>query len=412
MFKKRIIFSLIGIVIGFFVVSSSAIIIEKSSVNSIINTTLYVGGSGPGNYSDIQSAINDANNGDTVFVYNGIYEADIYVNKTINLIGEDRENTIIEMGDNGISIYADGVKIKGFNIQKCGGFWHRCGIYIGSNHNFISHNIISNNEVLNGIFLENSYNCSIFENIISFNKYFGIRVEYSSNNKIFRNYVSNVNADGIVITESNSNEVYENTVKENSWSGINCADFSFNNKIYHNNLFNNIFDNGFDELDNIWDDDYPSGGNFWDDYTGVDNDDDGIGDTPYPISGGNIEDRYPLMIPYGTPHAPTISGPSGGKPGKQYDYTFSAVDPDDDNIFYFIKWGDGNVEEWIGPYDSGEEISLSHIWNKQGTYTVMARVKDTFGLESEWKTLELNMQKNRQINVILMNFLRCRFYIF
>ena len=58
--------------------------------------TLYVGGSGPGNYTMIQNAIDDASAGETVFVYNGTYFENVIVNKTIDVIGEERNNTIIE----------------------------------------------------------------------------------------------------------------------------------------------------------------------------------------------------------------------------------------------------------------------------------------------------------------------------
>lgn len=45
-----------------------------------------------------------------------------------------------------------------------------------------------------------------------------------------------------------------------------------------------------------WDDGYPSGGNYWSDYDGVDLDNDGIGDTPYWVT-GFAKDDYPLMKP-------------------------------------------------------------------------------------------------------------------
>jgi hypothetical protein len=55
---------------------------------------VYVGGGGPGNHSTIQEGINAANTGDTVFVYSGQYGYTI-VNKTINLVGENKETTKI-----------------------------------------------------------------------------------------------------------------------------------------------------------------------------------------------------------------------------------------------------------------------------------------------------------------------------
>jgi dihydroxyacetone kinase DhaKLM complex PTS-EIIA-like component DhaM len=104
------------------IATSTAVILEESDIIFSEGNILYVGGNGPGNYSEIQDAIEDANNGDTVFVFSGIYSADIIIDKSIYLIGENQKTTIIENGKNGIMIIADGVLIERFTIEKCGGF--------------------------------------------------------------------------------------------------------------------------------------------------------------------------------------------------------------------------------------------------------------------------------------------------
>jgi hypothetical protein len=49
-----------------------------------------------------------------------------------------------------------------------------------------------------------------------------------------------------------------------------------------------------------------------------------------------------------------------------------------------FDWGDGNFSEWLGPYDSGNEISSSHVWNEEGIYNVKVKAKNTNNLESDW----------------------------
>jgi len=68
------------------------------------------------------------------------------------------------------------------------------------------------------------------------------------------------------------------------------------NKFWHNNFINNTQQAyiPYSGYANLWDDGYPSGGNYWSDYTGLDANDDGIGDIPYLIDADN-QDRYPLM---------------------------------------------------------------------------------------------------------------------
>ncbi len=94
------------------------------------------------------------------------------------------------------------------------------------------------------------------------------------------------------------------------------------------------------------------------------------------------------------PNKPVLNGPSKGKPGQYYDYTFSATDPENNNVYYYINWGDGEDKDWFGPYASGHEETLSHIWNSRNTFTVRVKAKDVYGSESEWSSLEVKIPKS------------------
>jgi hypothetical protein len=80
-----------------------------------------------------------------------------------------------------------------------------------------------------------------------------------------------------------------------------------------------------------------------------------------------------------------------GKVGTSYPYTFTSTDPEGDEIRYYIEWGDESNSGWLGPYSSGEALSLSHTWDDRGTYTIRAKAKDIFDAESDWGTLEVTM---------------------
>ena len=96
------------------------------------------------------------------------------------------------------------------------------------------------------------------------------------------------------------------------------------------------------------------------------------------------------------PEPPIIDGPTNGKAGTSYDYNFTATDPDGDDIWYFIEWGDESNSSWVGPYDSGEEVTKSHTWDDEDTYTIRAKAKDIFDAEGGWGTLEITMPVNQQ----------------
>jgi nitrous oxidase accessory protein len=341
--RKWLAIGIILLFVGTCIVPAFAQTIEKPLPTSRGNW-LYVGGNGPGNYTVIQDAIDNASNGDTVFVYNGTYYENVVIDKSINLIGEDRNSTIIDGGGSGdvVTIINDNTLLKNFTIQN-GGYYNPfyALVKITSNNNTISNNTIIH--AFHGIWLDNSDlndvsgNYIILSlyggiclkdhseyNIISKNIIYdagvggGIQFEGSNNNTVIDNYVSDTdtgmdiggssintienntffnNFKGLYLTSSYNNLFNYNTIETNNDYGVFIYD-SNNNFIYHNNFINNSI-NALDYGNNTWDDGYPSGGNYWDDYNGVDANGDGIGDTPYNISGGINQDHYPLMFPYG-----------------------------------------------------------------------------------------------------------------
>jgi agmatine deiminase len=94
-----------------------------------------------------------------------------------------------------------------------------------------------------------------------------------------------------------------------------------------------------------------------------------------------------------TPQRP--QGPASGKAGSTYRYSTSTNDPDEDVVFYLWDWGDETVSEWLGPYESGVEISTTHTWEEKGTYEIRVKAKDIYGEESDWsEPLAVSMPKN------------------
>ncbi len=103
------------------------------------------------------------------------------------------------------------------------------------------------------------------------------------------------------------------------------------------------------------------------------------------------------------PNTPTISGPTQGKAGEEYEYTFSAVDQNGDDVYYYIEWGGGCPSvNWIGPYTSGEQVTLTNTWGDEGTYTIRAQAKDIYDEKSDWGTLEVSMPKSYQSSLSLL----------
>jgi len=324
-------------------------------------TTWTVDDDGPADFHTIQEAINAANDGDTIFVSSGMYYENVVVNKTVLLIGENRETTIVDGSGIGVVVIvkANSSIINGLTVRNSGPVWTiDCGIHLfecsnvtiqnnivennsgnGINFKESSGNTISENDItantLKGIWFYRSSNNSISENYIGNHRWdWGIWLGRSDNNKISRNSIINNgigvmfdwsyyntvsennlsnNQEGILLYSSSDNTFSENNITNNYYFGIKLGTHPpspavSNNTFYHNNIMHNTYYQVEPAwcYNNTWDDGYPSGGNYWGDYYNVDeyhgqNQDipgsDGIGDTPYVIDEQN-QDRYPLMEPW------------------------------------------------------------------------------------------------------------------
>lgn len=222
--KKGIVFGIISLFVGAGIITSIAGTDEEKQVSIENKTsfigfiplrnTLYVGGTGPNNYTTIQGAIDDARNRDTVFVYNGKYNETLIINKRIKLIGENTHNTIINSRNNmsAIKINSAFVKVKGFTIYSSSGLRTAYGITISSSFCTISW-------------------CK-FTNITLTGIYF---IGFSRHNKIYRNIFQ----DFPVGLDFKNPFTSTNAIKQNNFISIDYPALSIS---FHNRWVRNYYD--------------------------------------------------------------------------------------------------------------------------------------------------------------------------
>ena len=282
---------------------TGTVMVNKTPLSSTNGNTLYVGGSGEGNYTFIQDAINDSVDGDTVYVYDDSspYVENLIVEKSITLIGEDKQTTVIDGNEKEVDgidvlcIKANGVTVQGFTFQN-GSFSSgsdvnpNCGIEIRSHNNIIKDNFIidtsrgiqlgvasqhkttyANNNIIEGNTIINSrygillgfgsFNL-IKGNIISSNNN-GITSWYMGSENIIINNSISLNHQGIFLAEEKNSIIKHNSIFENEL-GIQIWHSKYY-KVYENNIFDNIKD-AYIETDiiyyilhlkeNLWDSNY------------------------------------------------------------------------------------------------------------------------------------------------------------
>lgn len=284
---------------------SATTLSEKISHPLTKGTILYVGGSGPNNYTKIQDAIDAASSGDTVFAYDDSspYYESVMVDQSISLIGEDKQTTVIDgmqlQNRSVVNITADGVTVQGFTIQNSSSLsgWpnyvngieilsendiikdniikdNYIGIQVGGwtvNTSYYNHTIIDGNDIYGnhafGVYILTNYN-TISHNRISLNNNSGLYLSYSRGNLVTLNNITGNGESGtdsgIFIILGKNNTIQKNNIVDNHW-GIYMSDSS-KNSFLQNNIYKNVINVFFDNImlevlllgrHNIWD------GNYW-----------------------------------------------------------------------------------------------------------------------------------------------------
>jgi hypothetical protein len=93
------------------------------------------------------------------------------------------------------------------------------------------------------------------------------------------------------------------------------------------------------------------------------------------------------------PGLPEITGPTSGKIDVEQSYQITAQDPDGNDLYYYIDWGDGSEIGLIGPYSSGRTAIAKHNWTEKESYTIKVKSRDVYNATSDWTSLEISMPK-------------------
>jgi len=218
--KVALVIELTLLLLGTTVIPSIAQETQKTLSPTLRGEWLYVGGSGPGNHTTIQNAIENATDGDIVFVYQGIYYENVLINKSISLLGENQMLTIIdgqEIDGHIVSILAPAVILKQFTLRNSGGIPNAAALYICSEQNQIEENIITCTPYHGeeGIWLSQSIGNLISRNTVE-NFHYGIWLENSDYNSLFNNTIINSWDWAIILGNSDENILYGNILTENN----------------------------------------------------------------------------------------------------------------------------------------------------------------------------------------------------
>ena len=345
-------------------------------------------------YETIHEGITAAIAGDTVSVLSGTYNENLVITKDLTLVGENKDTTFIDGGGNGHVVNAHGtsdseihVHISKLTLRNAGGSG-----FDGITFSYVTTSEIADNKMSNnkgeGISLDHCNAITVRNNLITNNDAAGISLTASDQNIIENNIIQH-NQKGIQLSYfSNYSKITDNTILDNDIYGVYVFQ-SYSNNFSRNNFVKN-YPNAQDSFKNSWSEN--GQGNYWGDYNKYDNNSDGIGDTPYAISGGNI-DEYPLGYfkqpeqPGGGNQQPIAVSLSISKTsanfGELISFTGQGIDSDGSIVGY--NWR-SNLNGTLNTEQSFSTSTLSI-----GAHTIYFKVRDNDDVWSTEKTASITI---------------------
>lgn len=106
-----------------------------------------------------------------------------------------------------------------------------------------------------------------------------------------------------------------------------------------------------------------------------------------------------ILIP-----SPEIDGPTRGIPLVAYSFSIHSCAHNGNSVSYLVDWGDNTLTDWIGPYSSNIDVTISHEWSEEGEYEIKVKTKFDTGRESNWSSpLKIHISNDHElpsINII------------
>ncbi len=228
---KRIVTIWLSVVLMF----STAFVFFNIS-DTIEATLITVDDSGGQDYTSIQAAIDNAIDGDVIYVYSGLYNENVTINKRVSIIGENQETTIIDtngLGDGSvIHVTSNWANITNFTTINSVGGWS-AGISVDNPFCKITNCTINGNYF--GIYISDTYNCTI-SNVTVLNHLsggiFAVRTDYIS--------IQNSTFIGDMHHSIEIRDSVGHIFANNHISGTGITTDSISNSLFLNNVFEDI----------------------------------------------------------------------------------------------------------------------------------------------------------------------------